>query len=109
MTQKVSGVYCIELGRWKYYGSSKDIEARIHQHLVALQTGTHINVKMQRVYDKHPDRFSWDVVEEVDCTADPRLLKIREQHYISSIYGKRWVCLNLNPSAFSKRKKKQKK
>jgi len=62
-----------------YYGSSKDIEKRWITHKNYLNSGKHINIILQRSWDKYGENnFSFEVVEECSET----ILLEREQHYL---------------------------
>lgn len=75
-----SGIYKIVnlvTGR-AYIGSSKDIVKRFSQHLKALRNGKHINVYLQRSFDKHgEDAFEFKVIEHTTNLFE------RESYHIS--------------------------
>lgn len=62
-----------------YYGSSKNIETRWLKHKNDLNKGNHINIILQRAWDKYGgDNFSFEVVEE----CDKNIILEREQYYL---------------------------
>jgi group I intron endonuclease len=85
----MKGIYCIENivdGR-KYFGSSMNIENRLKQHRGGLRKKHHINVFLQRAYDKYGENnFSFYVVEEMIDPAQKELF-VREQWYIDNNSG----------------------
>jgi group I intron endonuclease len=75
------GIYIIKnlLNNKCYYGSSKNIETRWLKHKNELKKGKHINIILQRAWDKYgSDNFSFEVVEE----CDENILLEREQYYL---------------------------
>lgn len=75
------GIYRIKnlLNNKCYYGSSKNIETRWLKHKNELKKGKHINIILQRAWDKYGgDNFSFEVVEE----CDKKILLEREQYYL---------------------------
>jgi len=75
------GIYRIKnlLNNKCYYGSSKNIETRWLKHKNELKKGKHINIILQRAWDKYgSDNFSFEVVEE----CDKKILLEREQYYL---------------------------
>ena len=77
-----SGIYQIEntINNKIYIGSSKNINKRWKRHLKDLRKNIHINIKLQRSYDKHGEiAFILKVLEIVEET----LLLKREQHYLN--------------------------
>lgn len=75
------GIYRIKnlLNNKCYYGSSKNIKNRWLKHKNELNKGKHINIILQRAWDKYGgDNFSFEVVEE----CDENILLEREQYYL---------------------------
>ena len=65
-----------------YIGSSKNLSKRWTQHKSDLKNKTHINIILQRSWNKYgEDSFSFEIVEE--CHQD--ILLNREQHYIDTL------------------------
>lgn len=50
-----SGIYKIQISDYFYIGQSIDLHGRKSDHLSTLNKGTHRNIHMQRVYNKHKD------------------------------------------------------
>lgn len=76
-----SVIYKIEInGLDRFYiGSSVDFSKRRTHHLNMLRRGSHINIHLQRVYDKYGEEsFSFVILEE--CEQD--LILSREQYWI---------------------------
>lgn len=64
-----------------YIGSTIDSERRESEHFSQLENGVHINIHLQRAYDKYgKNAFIFDVIESDLC--DSELIK-KEQHYIN--------------------------
>lgn len=66
------GVYCIEnsINGMRYVGKSEDITARWRVHKHHLRSNTHINVHLQRAWNKYgEDAFRFYVIEETDKDA----------------------------------------
>ena len=85
----MKGIYCIEniVNSKKYYGSSVNIEKRFKIHLQGLRKGKHINIILQRAYNKYGEcNFSFYVVEEV-VSLLRRDLHLKEQQYIDDNKG----------------------
>ena len=62
-----SGIYKItnEVTGKFYIGSSKDIDQRIAEHKMMLNNNKHVNVILQRSWNKHGrEKFSFTVLEE---------------------------------------------
>lgn len=91
------GVYkveCVPTGRY-YIGSSKDLSKRRRQHLKALRDGTHINIIMQRVFNKYgEDSLRWGKIETQTVDEAVSL----EQHFLSRSAGDK-KCMNIGFSA----------
>lgn len=77
----ISGIYkitCIKNGRF-YIGSAKNILKRSKRHLTDLKLNKHINIHLQRAYDKYGESsFIFEIVEYCDLYD----LLIREQYYL---------------------------
>lgn len=85
----MKGIYCIEntLDGKKYYGSSMKVEWRLEQHRRGLRKGQHINVFLQRAYDKHgPKNFHFILIEDMGDPSKEEL-HAREQWYIDNNAG----------------------
>jgi group I intron endonuclease len=77
----------------RYIGSSVDIDLRFKGHLRDLRKGKHVNIKLQRAYDKHgEDCFIQNMIEE--CLERENLLD-REQWYLDNTECQ----YNLSPNA----------
>lgn len=79
---KHSGIYKIaNTSNGKVYiGSAVNLYARVGAHMRMLRNGRHINVKLQRAWDKHGNEaFSFTVIEYVE---DKISLLCREQFWI---------------------------
>lgn len=68
--------------RCAYVGSATNIKRRFQQHKSTLNTSTHRNFILQRMWDKNKDDFKFVVVEEV---AERDLLMEKEQHYMDTL------------------------
>lgn len=79
-----TGIYkitCIENNRI-YVGSAKNLNKRWLRHLSDLKNNKHINIHLQRAYNKYgKDTFLFEVVEI--CPVDELL--IREQFYLDTL------------------------
>lgn len=85
----MKGIYCIEniLNGRKYFGSSVTIEKRLDSHRKGLRKKHHINVFLQRAYDKYGENnFSFYIVEEMPDPTKKELFA-REQRYIDNNNG----------------------
>ena len=81
MNKTLCGIYCIEnlINKKKYIGLSGDIKRRWTEHRSELRRGVHINVYLQRAWEKYgEDAFKFSVVEL--CTEE--CLSERERYYI---------------------------
>lgn len=88
------GLYIIRLSETHYYGGRAVCFAtRWYDHLRHLQAGTHINSRMQRVFNKH-GKFSPEVV----CVLDRDTQPDAEQAWLNEHHGKPG-CVNLSPHA----------
>ena len=66
MSEKISGVYCIEIGGKKYIGCTViGIEKRVRQHKFSLKNNKHINKHLQGAYNKYKT-FEYSILEEVN-------------------------------------------
>lgn len=80
---ETSGVYQIVniVNGRKYIGSSKNIEKRFEEHRKNLKTNKHINIILQRSYNKYGENsFIYEIVEE--CELD-KLFEF-EQKYLDT-------------------------
>lgn len=77
----ITGVYkitCIPNNRI-YIGSAKNIKIRWNRHINDLNLDKHINIYMQRSFNKYGiDNFKFEIVEKCDTN----ILLIREQYYL---------------------------
>lgn len=80
MTRGIVGIYIIknEHNNKVYIGQSVDVEYRICNHFSCLKHNRHDNEHMQRAYNKHPDSFSWELLEQ--CKVEE--LDEKEVNYI---------------------------
>lgn len=95
-----SGIYkIINVDNKKVYiGSAVDLHARIGAHMRMLRRGVHINVKLQRAWDKYgAEVFAFSVVEYV---IDKSMLIEREQYWID-FYNSAKAGYNIAPKAGS--------
>lgn len=78
----MKGIYFIKDKQDRYYvGSSKDIEKRLKRHFNELAKGSHHNIFLQRIYNKHGlTYFESGIFEETE------MLFEREKYYID-LYG----------------------
>lgn len=63
-----------------YVGCSRNVRRRIHQHLVALKSGTHTNKMMQEDYDRYGLDYSYYILFEAYASYDAFLM---EKHFMS--------------------------
>jgi group I intron endonuclease len=91
--QKKSGIYRISIGDGYYIGSAVNLPKRLRCHLNALQAGRHINIHLQRAYDKHGE-CDFEILEIAN---DKSLLIDREQYFIDSLRPR----YNISPRAGS--------
>lgn len=74
------GVYLITTPRGEYYvGSAVDISTRWSRHRSDLRKGRHCNQYMQRIYNKHPDGWEFEILEIITKIA---VLRTRESYWI---------------------------
>jgi len=83
------GIYRINIDKYFYFGSSKDIQNRIRQHKHHLKNNKHHNPFMQNVYDKY-GTFEWEVVQI--CDLESRL-QIEDSYIKKSDNDK--FCMNV--------------
>ena len=84
-----SGIYSItnKITKKHYIGSTKDFERRFNEHLNALRTNSHINIKLQRSFKKHRESsFVFEIIEITDYIAG---IKDREQFFIDHFDSKK--------------------
>jgi group I intron endonuclease len=96
---KKSGIYKItnEITGKFYIGSSKDIEQRFGEHKMMLNNNKHINVILQRSWNKHgTNNFTFSVLEE--CPADKCIE--REQHYLDTLQPFKSIGYNIGKKAY---------
>ncbi len=83
-----SGIYEIKnlkTGR-SYIGSSKNMFKRFKEHLTALRRGNHINVHLQRSFDKHgEDLFKFNVIEYTEDLFEREAYHIEQSDIIYNI------------------------
>ena len=66
-----------------YYGSSKEIEKRWEKHLRELNNNKHINIVLQRAWNKYgKEKFIFEVIEEMCVFDKEKILKL-EQEYLN--------------------------
>lgn len=88
------GLYIIRLSDTHYYGGRAVCFAtRWYDHLRNLQTGTHTNSRMQRVFNKH-GKFSPEIVRVLDRDIQTDA----EQAWLNEHHGKPG-CVNISPHA----------
>jgi len=91
-----SGIYKISCGEKFYIGSSKNIEKRWKRHIDDLNKNKHINIKLQRVFNKYGlDNFKFEVIE----LCKVKELLITEQKYLKSILPFNENVLNISTGA----------
>lgn len=93
MRRKICGIYCISNDYFFYVGQSVDIYKRWTAHKSKLKKGKHENIIMQRVYNKYPEQFIYEVV--VECPEEELTFmenKIREE--FSLLYQDK-QCMNI--------------
>ena len=95
-----SGIYRIRnIASGKLYiGSSVNVKKRLEAHRRALIRGYHVNVKLQRAWNKHgAEAFEFSLIEIVP---DVMRLIEREQHWLDATSAA-WVGYNITPTAGS--------
>ena len=85
MTNKLVGIYLIQIGKYNYVGKSINIKSRISKHKSSLKLNRHENSYIQNVYNKYKE-FEYKILW-IGCK---ELLQIMEQHYIN------WFSNSLN-------------
>ncbi len=94
-----SGIYKItnEVTGKFYVGSSKDIDQRIAEHKMMLNNNKHVNVILQRSWNKHGcEKFSFTVLEE----CEPEQCIEREQYYLDLLQPFKSVGYNIGKKAY---------
>jgi group I intron endonuclease len=89
-----SGIYKITIGRWFYWGSTKNFTKRKAEHLSCLRLGKHRNPILQNAYNKH---LTFEF-EECSYEQDLSLLSELEQLVIDQSITDAY-CANINPVA----------
>ncbi len=95
---KKSGVYKItnEANGKFYVGSSKDIEQRFTEHKMMLKNNKHVNIILQRSWNKYTEKsFSFTILEE--CS--PEKCVLREQHYLDTLQPFKSIGYNIGKTA----------
>lgn len=95
---KKSGVYKItNQANGKFYiGSSKDIEQRFNEHKMMLKNNKHVNIILQRSWNKYSEQnFSFTVLEE--CA--PERCVDREQYYLDTLQPFKSIGYNIGKFA----------
>lgn len=66
MKRGIIGIYIIKNNdnNKVYIGQSVDVEYRLCNHFSCLKHNRHDNEHMQRAYNKNPNSFSWELLEE---------------------------------------------
>lgn len=85
-------IYEINIGDYKYIGSTNYKRKRKTEHLRHLRNNNHANKKMQNVYNKHKE-YNFSVLEEISNIEE---MKNREEKYINEYkdtYGR--YCINI--------------
>lgn len=79
-----------------YIGSSKNLKTRLKTHKNQLEKHVHLNMHLQKAYDKYgAENFIFEIIEF--CSPEDRFQ--REQYYIDIFFGK--FCYNINPKTTS--------
>lgn len=74
-----TGIYKIECNGKYYIGSSKNINKRWWRHINDLKNNKHVNIHLQRVFNKYGiEKFNFSIIEE--CNVETLL--VREQYYL---------------------------
>ena len=95
----ISGIYSItnKVNNKVYIGSSKNIFNRKSQHYSELRGNYHVNIFLQRAWNKYGEHnFKFEIVEVVQ---DIDMLLWVEQKYLDTLYDEGLNCYNLNPKA----------
>jgi group I intron endonuclease len=96
---KKSGIYKItnEITGKFYIGSSKDIDQRFGEHRMMLNNNKHINIILQRSWNKHgANNFTFSILEE--CPSEKCIE--REQHYLDLLQPFKSVGYNIGKKAY---------
>lgn len=98
-TKYKSGIYIIlnKINGKAYVGSAANLEARLYYHKNTLQKRIHVNIYLQRAWDKYgEENFEFRIV--LYCNNKERLL--REQELIDEYISKN-IAYNIYPTAGS--------
>ena len=78
-----AGIYSITINNKTYVGSSTNVKRRLIQHKSDLNNNRHVNIYLQRAYNKY-NEFNTSILEYcVDVSADE--LKNRELYFIKQL------------------------
>lgn len=80
MTQGIYHIKNTENG-WVYIGSSIEVEKRLRVHLYLLRKNKHHAPLLQKIFNAHPERFVFELIETV---SDRAMLIAREQHWMDA-------------------------
>lgn len=98
----ISGIYKItnKVNGKFYIGSSNNIRKRWRHHKSNLKNGSHINIHLQRSYNKYGEEsFSYEIIKEL--RAIPSLI-LKEEQKLLDYYCESWDKLfNISPYACS--------
>lgn len=86
--QKKSGIYRLTINGNIYIGSAVDLTKRIRSHVNDLKGNRHINIHLQRAYNKYKD-FDFNIIEFV---FDKKELIKAEQSYIDKLSPHYNIC-----------------
>lgn len=92
-----AGVYCIRntITDERYVGQSKNIRARLRQHISDLNTGWHCNPDLQKSWKAHGEQaFAYSVLELLE---DDTARIQGEKHYISEMKKSHKVFNKIEP------------
>lgn len=85
-----------------YYGSTKRLKKRAHEHKKCLENSIHQNVFLQNDFNKcGSENFIYEVVEVVNSDKKEDLIE-REQYYLDQFFDNNHYCYNLCPKADSR-------
>lgn len=87
---KTKGIYQIRnlINNKVYIGSSINIETRIKVHKRTLRSGNHINIILQKAYNKYGEnQFEYEILEVKPNITPEDLFKL-EQHYLDNTPNK---------------------
>lgn len=79
--QRKSGIYRINIGDGFYIGSAVLLTKRLTQHFNDLRGARHVNIHLQRAFNKH----GWVDFEIIETVGDVSQLIKREQFYIDAL------------------------